>query len=829
MLVPDYKILFESLPSQFMILSPDLYIMTVSNAYANATLVKREDVAGKHLFQVFPDNPNDPSANGVQNLKASLNKVLRTRQTDTMAVQKYDIQKRPEDGGGYEERFWSCANSPVLDAKGEVLYIVHRAEDVTDFVRLSQKEREKSQMTEVLMEKNQRMEAEVYSRSQEVQKANMELKKLYEELHQRDQLKTKFFSNVSHELRTPLALILGSIERDLNRTNLDAASKNTLNHIQRNARVVLKHVNDLLDIAKLEVGKMSLKYVDLDVAALARFTASNFQSLAAERGHQFTVDTPKNLQAQVDPEKFQRILTNLLSNAFKFTPPGKFIKCELKKVGGNLQLIVTDGGPGISDKDKKNIFQRFFQAEESSIRRFGGTGLGLSIVKEFADLHGGMVEVGDSDEKGALFRITLPLSAPANSDVATEYNITDAQHSILETVETFKTPEISGTNEKHADKTKNLVLVVEDNAEMRNFIVETLFADFNVVTAKNGKDGLEKLQSIKPDLILTDVMMPEMSGDQLVAEVRKDNAFGKIPIILLTAKADDDLRVRLLREGAQDYLMKPFSQEELQSRIWNFIMLKHVMEELEFKNKELQGFSHTVAHDLRAPLRSLIAFSQIIIEDHGPQLSAEVKDYFDRIQTSAQRMTALIDGLLSLSRLSRAEMKWEDVDLSTLASMIISDFKKLSPNRNATFKVADNLAVKGDRQLLASVIQNLLDNAWKYSSKKEITEISFGVEDNVYYVRDNGAGFDMKYAKNLFETFHRLHSDKDFPGVGVGLATVQRIINRHGGKIWAESKVGEGTTFYFTLGSIPEKINLLATQDGLFSRSKMSPLRGIRV
>jgi signal transduction histidine kinase len=819
LIVPDYKILFESVPGQFLVLSPDLYLIAVSDAYAKATLTVREDIMGKHLFQVFPDNPNDPAANGVQNLKASLKKVVQTRELDTMAVQKYDIQKPAEDGGGFEERFWSCMNCPVLNAKGEILYIIHRAEDVTEFVHLRQQESEKSKMTEELKEKNQRMEAEVYSRSQEVQKVNMQLKKLYDELQQRDQLKTKFFSNVSHELRTPLALILGSIERNLVHKNLDESYKNTLDHIQRNARIVLKHVNDLLDIAKLEVGKMSLKYVDLDVSTLTRFAASNFQSLAAERGHQFAVETPKHLRAQIDPDKFQRILTNLLSNAFKFTPPNGFISCRLKEVNSNLELIVSDSGPGISQEDRKNIFQRFFQAEESSIRKFGGTGLGLSIVKEFVDLHDGNVEVAESDQKGALFKITLPLQAPANSKITDTYNITDAQESILETIETFKTPVVKDNSSTGSvDKTRNLILVVEDNPEMRHFIVETLSGDFNVVTAENGKKGLEKLQTLKPDLILTDVMMPEMSGDQMISQIRNDTSFGKIPIILLTAKADDDLRIRLLREGAQDYLMKPFSQEELRSRIWNFVTLKHLMNELESKNKELQGFSHTVAHDLRAPLRSLIGFSHIILEDYGSQLPAEVREYFDRITKSAQRMTALIDGLLSLSRLSRAEMKWESVDLSQLAFAIVSDLKELAPNRKSHFNIANNLEVKGDRQLLASVIQNLLDNAWKYSAKKDFAEISVGVQDQVYFVKDNGAGFDMKYAKKLFETFTRLHSEEEFAGIGIGLATVKRIIDRHGGKIWAESKVGEGTTFYFTLGNTPPKLKLLAEPEGLFNR-----------
>lgn len=233
-------------------------------------------------------------------------------------------------------------------------------------------------------------------------------------------------------------------------------------------------------------------------------------------------------------------------------------------------------------------------------------------------------------------------------------------------------------------------------------------------------------------------------------------------------------------------------------------IMEHHSNQLKAANTELEAFSYSVSHDLRAPLRSLNGFSQALIEDYSTELGSEGADYLNRISTASQRMGELIDDLLGLSRITRTEMNREPVELSNIVNHIIDNFKIVDSDRPATFTVANGVTAIGDPHLLKGVMENLLGNAWKYTSKVSHAKIEFGVQEiegeTVYFVRDNGAGFNMEYSDKLFNPFQRLHSAEEFEGTGIGLATVRRIIGRHGGRVWPESEVGQGATFYFTLG-----------------------------
>jgi PAS domain S-box-containing protein len=225
--------------------------------------------------------------------------------------------------------------------------------------------------------------------------------------------------------------------------------------------------------------------------------------------------------------------------------------------------------------------------------------------------------------------------------------------------------------------------------------------------------------------------------------------------------------------------------------------------QLKATNKELEAFAYSVSHDLRAPLRSIDGFSQMLLEDYADRLDSEGKDYIRRVRSGSQRMARLIDDLLNLSRVTRGEMRSETIDLSDLVETIAVELKQSQPERDVELIIAPNLMARGDRRLMKVVLDNLLGNAWKFSRKRRRTRIEFGYAETnghqAYFVRDNGVGFDMAYAGKLFGAFQRLHSQNEFDGTGIGLATVQRIIHRHGGNIWAESTVGKGATFYFTL------------------------------
>jgi len=234
-----------------------------------------------------------------------------------------------------------------------------------------------------------------------------------------------------------------------------------------------------------------------------------------------------------------------------------------------------------------------------------------------------------------------------------------------------------------------------------------------------------------------------------------------------------------------------------------FDSLRRAKDAADIANRELEAFSYSVSHDLRAPLRAIDGFSQALLEDYRNLLDDQGRSYLNRVRSATQRMAQLIDDLLKLSRLTRGELKLAEVDLSGIARGVSAELKKTQPERLASFSIAPGVAAIGDAHLLKVVLENLLGNAWKFTGKKEEAVIEFGAAQvdgkTTFFVRDNGAGFDMAYVDKLFATFQRLHPEKEFPGMGIGLSLVQRIIRRHGGMVWAEGTVGRGATFYFTL------------------------------
>jgi light-regulated signal transduction histidine kinase (bacteriophytochrome) len=222
-------------------------------------------------------------------------------------------------------------------------------------------------------------------------------------------------------------------------------------------------------------------------------------------------------------------------------------------------------------------------------------------------------------------------------------------------------------------------------------------------------------------------------------------------------------------------------------------------------NRELEAFSYSISHDLRAPLRALDGFSQVLMQDYEAQLDEDGRHYLHRIRAASQRMGTLIDALLALARLSRSEVRREPVNLSSIARQILADLQEANPSRHVEITVRDGLATTGDPRLLRVVLANLLGNAWKFTRDVPEARIAFGLsashEVDTFFVSDNGVGFNMEYVGKLFGAFQRLHGDSEFEGMGIGLATVQRIIHRHGGKVWAEGRIKAGATFYFTLGT----------------------------
>lgn len=838
---PDYKSIFESAPGLYLVLNPEMTIVAVSEAYLQATLTKRQDILGRNIFDVFPDNPDDPEASGVANLRASLKRVLKNKGPDSMAVQKYDIRRPESEGGGFEVRYWSPQNSPVFDQHGNILYIIHRVEDVTEFVRLKQQRIEDSKLTEELKRHKEKMEFETYLRAQEIQKANDRLKEL-------DNLKTQFFANVSHELRTPLTLILGPAEKLLMSGGLNEKQIRDLNVIMRNARILLKHVNDLLDVAKLESGKFTPAFAVTDLEKIIRLAASYFEGLASEKSIELKIRA-KQVLAEVDSEMIQRVVLNLLGNAFKFTPSGGRITISLKKEQGEAVLEVRDTGPGIPENMREAIFERFRQVDGRSTRRHGGTGLGLAIAKEFVDLHHGSIRAMEAPTGGTIFQIKIPAKIKAGRHVqkaTPDIRLSAAAEQAVEELNNISRPQVTRATSANVDK--GIVLVVEDNPDMSQFLVDTLSPEYKVEVAFNGREGLKKAIELRPSLILTDIMMPEMSGDQMVAEIRRHPELENTPIILLTAKTDSELRINLLSHGAQDFVLKPFFPEEVLARARNLIVVKRAIEilqkDLAIQLNDLDSLAHEVArrrqealqaiiardeflslasHELKTPLTCLKLQLQMTektlqVASAKDLIYEQIGDAFSMALKQVNFLEDLVDRLLDVSRIQtqRLSFSFDEVNLARLVEDVVNSFSEELARARCPAQLCLNNALIGhwDSYRIRQMISNLLSNAIKYAPNKPIQIITTGDAHTAKFIlQDFGPGISKSDQERIFSLFERAVPANQVSGLGLGLFITKKIVEGHGGNIKIESIKNEGTKFTIELPIHPAVKNTTITEE----------------
>jgi signal transduction histidine kinase len=684
-------------------------------------------------------------------------------------------------------------------------------------------------------------------RKRRLEATNAELERLYKQVTQLDQLKTEFFANVSHELRTPLTLIIGPTVKLLESGGLAPEQRRALETVAINARTLLKHVNDLLDVARLEANRAEARYAAADLARLARVGAAHFEALAAERGVALVVEAPRSLPGEVDAAKVERVLLNLLSNAFKFVPDGGRVRVSLGVDGGRAVLAVADSGPGVPPELRETIFERFRQGDGGTARRHGGTGLGLAIARDFVALHGGTIRVGEAPEGGALFTVGLPLAAPSGAKVSAQAEAGAGAEAARQEVAALHgrpddSPAVRGMGEA-------LVLVVEDNPDMRRFVADTLAADFRTATAGDGRDGLQKALELRPDLVVSDVMMPGHSGDEMVRQMRARRELDGMPVVLLTAKADDEFRVRMLRDGAADYLVKPFAAEELRARVGNLVGMKRARDvllreaegrqaglevlarEVSLRKREAEAaaelartardqaehatrvkshFLRMVSHELRTPLTPLILNLAVLRRDPTHPLTPEQEALAGKIAESANRLRNLIEaileysGLLSVPRPAQVEA----LDLAALVAEVTAEAEPEARRKGLALRLTntpDLTPLFSDRRLARLVLANLLDNAVKFTDRGEVEVTVTSAWGGVAVaVRDTGPGIPPERHEAIFEPFEHVEpvQRKHTPGIGLGLAVVRELVRSLGGRIEVESQVGRGSTFTVVLPSL---------------------------
>jgi signal transduction histidine kinase/ActR/RegA family two-component response regulator len=527
---PDFRALFESAPGLYLVLDPELRIVAVSDAYLAATMTEREAILGRGIFDVFPDNPDDPAADGVRNLRASLDRVRTTRRTDAMAVQKYDIQRPESEGGGFEERHWSPLNAPVLDEHGALLYVVHRVEDVTEFVRLKH---EKAVATEQV----EQMEMEIMHRSAELQKAN-------EQLRAADNAKNQFLSRMSHELRTPLAAIRGFGEL-LTQAEIGERHVEWAGLIVNASKHLAALVDDVLDLSRIESGTIA---VQLEPVALTSLVEDAVRlALPLADMHRVQIRPPQDegyrgIYVFADRQRLRQVVLNLLINAVKYNREGGSVDLRIDTPNDErVRVAVADTGRGMDEESVAKLFVPFerLDAESAGIE---GTGLGLALSRTLVLAMNGLIHVESRPGEGSTFTLDLLRVRPTAVDVA----VPDAA------------PEL------HAYGATRRLLYIEDTYANLRLVEEVLHSrpSIELITATSGQLGITLALERPPDAILLDLHLPDLPGEEVLARLRASEATRTTPVVILSADATRQ-REPLLAAGASAYLTKPIGVVQL--------------------------------------------------------------------------------------------------------------------------------------------------------------------------------------------------------------------------------------------------------------------------
>ena len=657
---------------------------------------------------------------------------------------------------------------------------------------------------------------EISEAKDKLEEANRKLEEALAKQRELDKLKTQFFDNVSHELRTPLTLILLSLESLLrnNRNDVPAALQPHLENIDRSSTRLLRLINDLLDLAKIEAGKTRLRYESVDLISFLKSVLLPFHVLAEQKRIRLLLEGAEGTPILADAEKIDVVFQNLISNALKFTPDGGEVIIRVSEDSSRTFVEIADTGVGMNPEDLAMIFDRFAQADFSGIRRFGGTGIGLALVKETVELHGGTISVNSTLGKGSCFRIALPKGTAHIREELRERRADDipvwrerrsipgdplgrprpmrlAQDKMVE-------PE-PPQEDSRIEAAKRKILVVEDDPAMRRFLVSILRQQYRVIEAGDGKEALRQTSEQHPDLVLSDVVMPLMSGLQLTNALKGAPETADLPVILLTARGEADNAAHGLSCGANDYIGKPFSPRELLARIETQLRLRDAAlrvaenERLAAVGLLTSGFAHEVRNPLNGLLNALGPLKSTLDATHDSETSGLVQI----IEECGQRISHLAESLLLFGRPAGAKSR-VDVCGSLDTTVHVLGWRTPAGVRvEREYRCRDWIA--GDAAALNQVWLNLLDNALRAVGKSGTIRISTERVDDVLVttVADSGPGIPQEHLSRIFEPFFSTRPAGE--GSGLGLALSRRIVMQHGGTVAVSTEAGRGTKFEVSL------------------------------
>ncbi|HEY7375166.1 MAG TPA: ATP-binding protein [Polyangia bacterium] len=655
-------------------------------------------------------------------------------------------------------------------------------------------------------------------------RAYQEERKRAEALAAIDRAKTEFFSNVSHEFRTPLTLMLGPTEDA--RAAGGALTGEALEIVYRNELRLLKLVNNLLDFARLEANRAQASYQATDLGALTKDLASSFRAAIEGAGVELRVTcAPIDEPIFVDHDMWEKIVLNLLSNAFKFTFDGS-ITVTLAARGERVELAVADTGTGIPEHEIPHLFERFHRVRGARSRSHEGSGIGLALVHELVRLHGGSISVSSRLGQGTTFTVSIPRGrahlpaervggerAPASqSSTAAEAFMTEATRWLVD--DAPPAPASASASASAPEEKHQRILLADDNADMRDYVRRILERRWQVEAVADGQAALAAARRHPPDLILTDVMMPQLDGFELVRRIRQDEVLASTSIVMLSARAGDEARVEGLDAGADDYLVKPFSARELCARVETQLKVRRqrlAAEEArrtaEEATRAKDEFMAMLGHELRNPLAPILTTLQVM-QLRGSNIFEQERALIDR---QVRHVVRLVDDLLEVSRIARGKISLDrtTVDLGETIGRAIELASPLLEQRmhHLTVDVETGLMLDGDKMRLAQVFANLLTNAAKYTaSGGAITVTARRVGDRLRMaVKDTGIGIRAELLPVVFDLFVQgpRGLDRSEGGLGLGLSIVKSLVTLHDGTVEALSNgPGKGSEFVVWLPAL---------------------------
>jgi len=681
----------------------------------------------------------------------------------------------------------------------------------------------------------------------ELDENKRQLEENNQKLRELDQIKSRFFANISHELRTPLTLLLSPLETLIHRFNrsLDEETRELLVTMHSNGMRLLKLINDLLDLVRLESGRMEVKSEPLGVAEFIKGLASAARQVADDKRVKLITTVDPDLGTVLaDRDKLEKILLNLAFNALKFTPSGGRVDIGAQKQGEELVLSVKDTGMGISEKHLPFIFDRFWQADGSSKRKYQGVGIGLALVKELTEIQGGKVSVESQEGKGTTFTVRLPyrkaeavateqaepVSAgqqPESSTVTSEEWLTNLYRraelfpALTPLQETMRPVETVRDNQS-----RPTLLVADDEPDMLRYLKSQLSPHYQVLEAVDGQQAVEKACQFLPDVILLDMMMPEKDGLQACREIRERTPTHSIPVILLTARADEETKLAALSAGASDFLAKPFSTTELHVRIKNLVESYQYQRKLSKQNQVLEAtieqlketemqlvqteklaslgrMSAGIIHEINNPLNfattglfTLRSKAKLL----KPEDQAEYAEILKDVEEGIGRVKNIVSDLRTFTHPQAGQLEQVEV-----TEVVASALRFLSNEWRDKVRVEQDVpegqTIWANKNKLIHVCVNLLQNSLDALRSKTFNGDGPAISiracsqngKSLLSIRDNGPGISPEHLDKIFDPFF---TTKDVgEGMGLGLSICYRIVQEYDGRIAVKSEPGKYCEF----------------------------------